>query len=336
MSANNNQTQDLNQEEQEKNFRLSHLRHYFDPLLAAQIGVHEAILIQHFIHWISINKNANRNFHDGKTWTYQTLDEISYNFDYLTKKQIEKLLNKLTKNILIKGNYNKSKFDRTVWYAFKNESEFIEEKEKEKHIPKRGNGSLQKRTPIPDRETQIDKQDKESKPKKETVAKAPLASADAHFVSKFLYEKLKDKNPKYKPPDLEKWANDIQATLKQDNRTKEDLITIINWAFAHKGDYWPIAIQSPRTLRKLFDRAWTEITHLSEKEKTTSVFEKQTKEMNIRWLEDKIATLERIGSRGNLGYNNTHAYDTILDFSTPLASPKMIDMVKGWDQFRRR
>jgi len=62
----------------------------------------------------------------------------------------------------------------------------------------------------------------------------------------------------------------------------------------------------------------------------------QNKEMNIRWLEDKIATLERIGSRGNLGYNNTHAYDTILDFSTPLASPKMIDMVKGWDQFRRR
>jgi len=148
------------QENSKQEYLTSEERHLFDPSLAKRFGVIGAVLLNHFIHWILINKRANRNFHDGRTWTYQTLESIALRFSYLSKKQVEREIKKIVdKGILIKGNYNKAKFDRTVWYAFNDEKVFRLYEEKAPRsprsgngVPKSGNGNHGIGTPIPDRE----------------------------------------------------------------------------------------------------------------------------------------------------------------------------------------
>ena len=99
--------------------------HTFSVHLAAKFGIECAILIHHFQHWIEHNKRLGRNFFDGRTWTYQTLKEIAAHYPYLNEFKVCRLLKKLVDaGVLIKGNYNKSKFDQTQWYAFKNEKMF--------------------------------------------------------------------------------------------------------------------------------------------------------------------------------------------------------------------
>lgn len=101
------------------------LNHSFSVDLATKYDVEMAILIHHFQYWIRHNKRLGKNNHNGHTWSYQTLRDIEGYFPYLSKFQIQKIINKLIdQDILIKGNYNNSTYDRTLWYAFKDEALF--------------------------------------------------------------------------------------------------------------------------------------------------------------------------------------------------------------------
>lgn len=102
------------------------IHHSFDIDIAEKVGVPEAVLVHHFQYWIELNRKGKRNFHDGKYWTYQTMKNIANTFPYWTERQIERIIGKLIKNkVLIKGNYNKTPFDRTVWYAFYDDDETV-------------------------------------------------------------------------------------------------------------------------------------------------------------------------------------------------------------------
>lgn len=159
-----------------------------------------------------------------------------------------------------------------------------------------------------------------------------VASEDAPFLSKYLFSKLREKNPKYKEPNLDQWAKEVELMMKMDKRTKEEILSVLDWAFKQMDDFWPTAIQSPKTLRKLFDSAWLKKNHSMQKESTKEEFRAK----NIRWLKDKINQLTWNNMRGNLSYNKEEAYDSILNVRTPLDSLKMIDIVKGWDKMRRK
>lgn len=99
--------------------------HSFNTAFAAMYGVHEAILIAHFQAWINHNMRLGKNFKDGRTWCYQTRQEIAAWFPYLSAKQVRRVTDSLVEQgVLIKGHYNKKKFDKTIWYAFKNEKMF--------------------------------------------------------------------------------------------------------------------------------------------------------------------------------------------------------------------
>ena len=104
--------------------------HSFNTYHAELFGIEEAILIYHFQYWISLNKRLKRNFHDGKTWSYQTQVYIAAHFPYMGgRKKIERLIRSLVdQGVLITGNYNKVKFDQTKWYAFSDESLYIPNK----------------------------------------------------------------------------------------------------------------------------------------------------------------------------------------------------------------
>ncbi len=97
--------------------------HSFDISIAQQLSVNAAIVYNHIFYWLRINKQKNYNFHDDKTWMYETILEMSEFFGYLSEKQVASALRLLIEsNLIITGNYNKNKFDKTTWYALYDES----------------------------------------------------------------------------------------------------------------------------------------------------------------------------------------------------------------------
>jgi hypothetical protein len=135
----------------ENNNRIG-MHHSFDADLAVELkSIDLAVLVHHFQFWIRHNAATGTNTYDGKTWTFQSLKDIAAHFPYWSNKQVERLINKLVElEILVKGNYNTSAYDRTVWYAFKNEERFTISRNREIEIPKPGNQNPEIGTPIPD------------------------------------------------------------------------------------------------------------------------------------------------------------------------------------------
>lgn len=150
--------------------------HSFDIALATELeDVNLAILIHHFQFWILINKRQGINLHEGHTWTYQTIKKITAWFPYWSTKQVERLLNKaISLNILKKGNYNKTRFDQTVWYCFVDEERFSISRFREMEISKSGNPTPEIGKPIPDTYTDNIKEKKENKEKGPAPSTPPL------------------------------------------------------------------------------------------------------------------------------------------------------------------
>lgn len=144
--------------------------HIFDPNIAAEYGIAEAVIIQHFQFWIKTNKRNGTNENDGRTWTYHTAKALAETFPYLSEKQVWLAINKLVeKGVLMKGNYNKTQYDRTTWYAFTLESFWITP-EGDFHFPKRENPTPRNGEPIPDTSTDK-KTDNTFAPKREGIKK---------------------------------------------------------------------------------------------------------------------------------------------------------------------
>ena len=92
--------------------------HYFDVNIAKEYGVNCAVILQNIWHWVRKNEANGTNFYDGNYWTYNSTKAFQDIFPYLSRRQIETALNKLRDDgIIITGNYNALKYDRTLWYA---------------------------------------------------------------------------------------------------------------------------------------------------------------------------------------------------------------------------
>ena len=100
--------------------------HSFEVEHARKYGLAEAVLIKNFKFWIEHNIDQKYNFKDGRTWTYISLRELAKNFDYLSEKQVRTAIEHLVNDgVILKGNYNKLAIDKTLWYSFAQESEFV-------------------------------------------------------------------------------------------------------------------------------------------------------------------------------------------------------------------
>lgn len=90
-----------------------------DRVLAQKIGLNEAIVIQQLHYWIMQNKRQNKNFYDGRYWTFNSFENWHKDTFYFwglntIKRTFKKLENE---GLLIIGNYNKKGYDRTKWYS---------------------------------------------------------------------------------------------------------------------------------------------------------------------------------------------------------------------------
>lgn len=90
-----------------------------DRVLAQKIGLNEAIVIQQLHYWIMQNKRQNKNFYDGRYWTFNSFSKWqSETFYFWSIDTIKRTFKKLeNEGVLITGNYNKKGYDRTKWYS---------------------------------------------------------------------------------------------------------------------------------------------------------------------------------------------------------------------------
>ena len=97
--------------------------YHFDEKVAVEVGVNAAIVLENFKFWINKNIANNKHYYDGEYWTYNSIKAFEILFPFWSSKQIRTILNKLIDNgYLNTGNYNKSPYDRTLWYSFTSKS----------------------------------------------------------------------------------------------------------------------------------------------------------------------------------------------------------------------
>lgn len=63
-----------------------------DKKLAIILGLNQALLVQQIHYWLEKNKEAGRNFHQGKYWTYNTLDQWQEEFPFWGRSTIKRTL----------------------------------------------------------------------------------------------------------------------------------------------------------------------------------------------------------------------------------------------------
>lgn len=131
------------------------MQHNFDVEIAKEYGLKEAILLNHLWFWIEKNKANEVHYYDGTYWTYNSVKAFNKLFPYLSERQINNTLKILkNKGIIQTGNYNKSAYDRTMWYAFTKMGVSIMQKCKMEDT-KMSNGYVENVKPIPDINTNI-------------------------------------------------------------------------------------------------------------------------------------------------------------------------------------
>jgi DNA-binding PadR family transcriptional regulator len=94
------------------------MEHHFSVEVAKEYGVNCAVLLNNLYYWQKHNEAIGRNFVDGRYWTYNSVKAFSEQFPYLSAKAIRTALDKLQEEgLVVTGEYNKDKRDRTKWYS---------------------------------------------------------------------------------------------------------------------------------------------------------------------------------------------------------------------------
>ena len=92
--------------------------HSYSVRIARKYGMNAALLFNNIYYWVRLNYSDGRNYYDGYYWTYNKCEAFAFYFPELSENQIRYAFKKLIDEGLIKtGNYNKSKFDKTLWYT---------------------------------------------------------------------------------------------------------------------------------------------------------------------------------------------------------------------------
>lgn len=126
------------------------MHHYFNTEIAKEVGVNAAVILENIAHWVFRNQVSNKNYFDGHYWTYNSNAAMAELFPYMNARQVRYALDALKKaGLILAGNYNKNRYDRTLWYTV---SDYCAEKYFSEivHLTKTTNGTGESVQPIPD------------------------------------------------------------------------------------------------------------------------------------------------------------------------------------------
>ena len=149
------------------------MHHYFNTEIAKEVGVNAAVILENIAHWVLKNKANDKNLYDGHYWTYNSNAAMAELFPYMNARQVRTALDSLRKNgMVLTGNYNKSSYDRTLWYTVSDDcaERFFPDII---HLTKKSNGNDGKVQPIPDINTD-NKPDNISQQTDSSASDAPI------------------------------------------------------------------------------------------------------------------------------------------------------------------
>ena len=86
--------------------------------LAVKYGADVAIFVHNVVYWVEKNAANRKNYYDGRYWTYNSTSALSEMYPLWSRDQIKRLVKKCSDlGVIILGNYNEDKRDRTNWYT---------------------------------------------------------------------------------------------------------------------------------------------------------------------------------------------------------------------------
>lgn len=217
------------------------MQHSFDIDIAKKYGILEAILLNNLWFWIEKNKANDVNYYDDNYWTYNSTRAFNELFPYASQRKIQNALNHLKdEGIIETGNYNKSAYDRTLWYAFTKKGKCIMQKCKMEDT-KKGNGLSENVEPIPDINTNNKPDSKKKERKKETsydkIINELISNDD---IKDLLYEFIKMRNLKKKPLTDRALKIQINKLLKLSSDIDEQKQIIENSIIKCWDEFYPL------------------------------------------------------------------------------------------------
>ena len=218
---------------------------------AQRYGVDEAIVLSNFKHWIKKNEANNRHFYEGRTWTYNSAKAFAELFPFWTPRTIQRILTSLEKQgAILSGNFNKSSYDRTKWYAILEPEPFDKTRKwSDANCPmdlrETSNGFTESVQPIPDVNTDV-KPDVNTN--KKTTPEEPSDKGQA-FADWFA-TLLEETESSLKPAQADKlaWGKEFDKIIRLEAIKEDQLKHICRWA--RNDPFWRTNFYSPAKLRK--------------------------------------------------------------------------------------
>jgi hypothetical protein len=101
--------------------------HVFNSIIAEKYSVDKAIILQLFAFWLNKMSANEENQFDGRTWINISSRALRKLFPYWGSQKIQRELNSIITEdlLLIRGHYSANKWDKTSWFAFKEEKEWL-------------------------------------------------------------------------------------------------------------------------------------------------------------------------------------------------------------------
>ena len=86
--------------------------------LAVKYGADVAIFVHNLVYWVEKNAANGKNFHDGRYWTYNTMEAFVRLYPLWSRDQIKRIIKRCEElGLILTGDYNKDRRDRTKWYS---------------------------------------------------------------------------------------------------------------------------------------------------------------------------------------------------------------------------
>lgn len=125
-------------------------KHILDIGVAQLVGVNAALILENIAYWCEHNAANNSNLHNGRYWTYNSTKAFGELFPYMTISVIRASLKKLKDNgLILTGNYNKSAYDRTMWYTLTEKAETMLDVNVHSDDPNQGEATDDAPSPAP-------------------------------------------------------------------------------------------------------------------------------------------------------------------------------------------
>jgi uncharacterized phage protein (TIGR02220 family) len=219
------------------------------PEMAVKIGLNESMILQQLNYWLV----KSQHVHEGHKWIYNTYAKWVEQFPFWSKNTIIRAIANLEKQgLVVSGNFNQHKFDKTKWYRidYQKFDELMGKSSTQNELTEQPNLVCSEQpnlgTPIPETTTEITSETTTTSKRVQTSpVEEPLREDEDEKKSKPIpYQKIIEYLNEKTESNFHHTAKDNRELIKarfNDGFTYEDFIQVIDnkvrqWRYSPKWD----------------------------------------------------------------------------------------------------